>query len=77
MSAEPARVVDFATARARLRPGTEPWVDKRTVAEHCGVCTRTITNWMARGMPYSRRFENSPARFRLSDVDRWMEGGAA
>jgi hypothetical protein len=55
---------------------SEPWVTKAEIAKHLGVTPRTVNRYMQLGMPYSRRFENSPPRFRISEVDAWMQSRA-
>jgi hypothetical protein len=51
----------------------EPWVTKSELAAHLKVSVRTVSRRMAAGMPYTRKFNNSPPRFRISDVDAWMD----
>ena len=70
-----ARVIDFQAARAARQP--EPWVSKATVARHFGVTPRTVDRWRKAGMPWMRRYPNSPVKFKLSEVERWYREGAA
>jgi phage terminase Nu1 subunit (DNA packaging protein) len=44
---------------------------KNQTARHYGVTTRTIDNWIKRGMPY--RPCGGAKRFDLDDVDAWLE----
>jgi phage terminase Nu1 subunit (DNA packaging protein) len=71
-------VVQLGEARARrsARQATvdEDWVSKAHIAAHFKVCTRTIENWMAKGLPYAKRFPNSHAKFKVSLCDAWYEG---
>lgn len=53
----------------------EPWVSKRTVADHYGFTTRTVTKWVTHGCP-SRLLSNT-RRFRLSEVDAWLTDDTA
>jgi excisionase family DNA binding protein len=71
-----AQVIDFQQARARrVARANEPWVGKPEIAAHLGVSLRTVERWMAeRGLPFRKRFEHGVVRFRVSEVDEWMEG---
>lgn len=54
--------------------GWEPWVDKRAVARHLGVSTRWVEIKMHEGLPYERLPGSTRPRYRLSQVDAWVEG---
>jgi hypothetical protein len=54
-----------------LRPRTEPWVTKRQVAAHFGFSTRWVELRIRDGLP-SRMF-GGRRRFRLSEVEAWLE----
>lgn len=67
----PSSVIPF-----RTRAGSEPRLTKRQVAAHYKVSERTIERWMLAGMPYDRPPVGRVVRFRLSEVEAWLEGGA-
>lgn len=51
---------------------TEPWVSKKVVAHHLGMSVRWVEDrqrWD--DLPHARH--GRTVRFRLSEVDRWME----
>jgi excisionase family DNA binding protein len=55
---------------------TEPWVTLQQVAEHLQVSEDTIHRWMQlKGMPAHRA--GRYWRFKLSQVDAWIESGDA
>lgn len=61
-----------------MSEGNEPWVGTREIAEHLGVHINTVRAWVeGRGMPHSRPGSGRFMRFRKSEVDAWMEEGAA
>lgn len=77
-----AEVVQLADARerrvAREKRESEPWVSKREIAEHFGVTTRAVENWMSkRGMPHRKPYPTGNVYFRVSDCDQWMLGDAS
>ncbi len=52
----------------------EPWLNKRQLAAHLGFSARWVDYRVAEGMPshvFGRR-----RRFRLSEVERWLEEGS-
>ncbi|MFB3880969.1 MAG: helix-turn-helix domain-containing protein [Armatimonadota bacterium] len=54
----------------------DPWVDVDQVAEHLGVARDTVYRWIeAKGLPAHR--VGRLWKFRLSEVDRWIETGGA
>lgn len=53
----------------------EPWVTRRHLAEHFGVTTRTITNYVQAGMPSLKL--RGERRFRVSECERWMRQEAS
>lgn len=74
-----AQVIPIGAGRGRRRaaPG-EKFLSKKQVAEHYGVSTSTIDNWVReddmpwhplRGRPGAR----PRRRFLLSETDSWME----
>lgn len=70
-----AQVVDLAVYRA-ARGAPEAWCRKQQVADHFGVSARTVERWQAQGCPF-RKVSRALVLFRLSEVDRWLEDGAA
>ena len=50
--------------------GPEPWMSKARVAAHMGVSVRTITRWMAEGLPHETWGLSTP-KFQASVVVRW------
>lgn len=69
------QVVELAVVRERQVRGVERPATKAEVAEHFGVSVRTISRWMARGMPYSKPFEGGSVRFDLRDCREWFTRG--
>jgi excisionase family DNA binding protein len=56
-----------------MEPG-ERWVGVDEVAAHLGVAKDSVYRWAeSRGLPARR--VGRLLRFRLSDVDAWVEGG--
>lgn len=49
----------------------QPLHTRREVAKHFKVAPRTITRWMARGMPFVRPYENGSLRFNLAECESW------
>jgi phage terminase Nu1 subunit (DNA packaging protein) len=49
----------------------EPWVDKKTIANHFGVSWQTVDRWRQRGCPHKRI--GNAVRFRLTAVDAWFQ----
>lgn len=55
---------------------TEPWATLAEVAAHLQVAEETIHRWIrGKGMPAHRAGRNW--RFKLSQVDAWMQSGGA
>jgi hypothetical protein len=52
----------------------EPWVTKRQVAAHLGFSTRWVELPVREGMP--SKLVGGHRRFRLSEVEAWIEGMA-
>jgi predicted DNA-binding transcriptional regulator AlpA len=52
-----------------------PWVGKREAADHLGICERTLDRWAATGLiPAGRKMgANGVLRWRLADIDAWMQ----
>jgi excisionase family DNA binding protein len=64
------RELEGAMDRGEIGPASfeKSWVGKRIVAKHFAVTTRTIDNWVKRGLlPHIRLGRN--VRFKLRDVD--------
>jgi hypothetical protein len=68
-------VIDLQRFRdRRQRALTEPWRDQRYIAAHFGVTTRTVQNWMRRGLPFSKPFPTGVPRFKVSLCEEWHNG---
>ena len=50
---------------------TEPWLDKRALAEHLSCSIRSIQTALADGMPHAIIFGR--VKFRVSEVEPWLE----
>jgi excisionase family DNA binding protein len=57
--------------RMPLRPGVEPWLSKRQLAQHLGFSGRWVELRVKGGMPH-KRF-GGRLRFRASEVEAWLE----
>jgi hypothetical protein len=57
------------------RPGEEPWVTKRQLADHLQVTPRWIELQHPQGLPHLRR--GGIVRYRISDVEAWLLAGSA
>jgi excisionase family DNA binding protein len=54
----------------------EPWVSVEEVASHLGVAKESVYRWIeGRGLPAHR--VGRLWKFRLSEVDKWIEAGGA
>ena len=53
------------------QPASQRLLTKNQTAAHYGVTTRTIDNWIKRGMPYQPC--GGAKRFNLEAVDAWLE----
>lgn len=49
----------------------EPWVSRKELAEHLGVCLKTVDNLVRAGMPSLKLGKSR--RFRVSAVEGWLE----
>ena len=58
--------------RLPLRPGAEPWLSKRQVAEHLGFSVRWVELRVREGMPH-QKWGSNRLRFRVTDVETWLE----
>lgn len=70
---EGAVVIDMLSRR-RANSAPEELVTKAAVARHLSCGTKTVERYMARGLPFVKPFEHGSVRFRLSDVDAFMDG---
>lgn len=59
----------------RRRP--EPWWTKAQVARHLLVSERTVERWTRDGLPCLRVSGGRTVRYRISEVEAWLAGGAA
>lgn len=59
----------------RITPRSEPWLNKRQLAAHLGFSTRWVELRVGEGMP-SKLWGNR-RRFRVSEVESWLERRAA
>ena len=50
---------------------TDPWLDKRALAEHFSCSVRSIEQALAEGMPHARIFGRP--KFQIPDVEAWLE----
>lgn len=66
-----AQVIQLGAERARRRPGTEPWVNKKDLADHLKYSTRWIELRLRDGMPSSKW--GGERRFKISQVEHWLE----
>ena len=54
----------------------EPWVSVEDVASHLGVAKESVYRWIeGKGLPAHR--VGRLWKFRLSEVDKWIEAGGA
>jgi excisionase family DNA binding protein len=54
----------------------EPWVSVEEVASHLGVAKESVYRWIeGKGLPAHR--VGRLWKFRLSEVDKWIEAGGA
>lgn len=58
----------------RSRPPLEKRLTKGEVAQLLGVSSRTVENWMRRGMPFEKPFPHGSVRFVGSEVEGWLRG---
>ena len=56
--------------RMPLRPGSEPWLSKRQIADHFGYSTRWVELRVKDGMP--SQMIGGHRRFRLSECEQWL-----
>jgi hypothetical protein len=50
---------------------TEPWIDKRALAEHLSCSVRSIETAVSEGMPHAVIFGR--VKFRVTDVELWLD----
>lgn len=50
---------------------SEPWLDKRALAQHLSCSIRSIQTALAQGMPHATIFGR--VKFRVSEVEPWLE----
>jgi hypothetical protein len=50
----------------------EPWVSKKQLARHLGYSTRWIELRQREGLPHQRHW-NGHCRYRISEVEAWLE----
>ena len=50
---------------------TDPWLDKRGLAEHLSCSVRSIQTALSEGMPHVRLFGR--VKFRVSEAEPWLE----
>jgi excisionase family DNA binding protein len=63
-------------ARARGTLAPDRYLNATELAAHLGVCTRTISRMVREGCP-SHSFGRRLRRFRLAEVEDWLERRAA
>jgi excisionase family DNA binding protein len=63
-----------ARAAAALTP--DRYLNRAELADYLGVCTRTISRMVREGCP-SHTFGRRLLRFRLAEVEDWLEREAA
>jgi excisionase family DNA binding protein len=63
-------------ARAPHTLAPDRYLNAAELAGHLGVCTRTISRMVREGCP-SHTFGRRLRRFRLADVEEWLERRAA
>jgi predicted DNA-binding transcriptional regulator AlpA len=61
---------------SRMRKDREPWITKTAVAAHLGVSERWIELRYRDGFPFHKDQPSRMVRFKLSEVDAWMESRA-
>jgi predicted DNA-binding transcriptional regulator AlpA len=63
-------VVAFPSDRMGAR---EPWISRRELAQHLGVCLKTVDN-LTHEMPDGATLKlGKSRRYRLSAVERWLK----
>lgn len=65
-------VIPLDEARQRRAAREERPVTKAQIAAHYGVDVRTISRWMARGLPYHKPYEGGAVRLYISECDAWF-----
>jgi phage terminase Nu1 subunit (DNA packaging protein) len=61
----------------RISPRSEPWMDKKQLAQHLGFSVRWVELRVREGMPCERWGKGRRLRFRSSEVEDWLRGRAA
>lgn len=56
---------------AELLRGSEPWLDKRGLAQHLACSVRSIETARAEGCPHAVIFGR--VKFHVSEVESWLE----
>ena len=56
------------TAHATI---TEPWLDKRGLAQHLSCSVRSVETALAQGIPHAVIFGRP--KFRVSEIEPWLE----
>ena len=65
------QVDQLADQLAELLRGSEPWLDKRGLADHLACSVRSIETALAEGMPHAVIFGRP--KFQVSEVEPWLE----
>jgi hypothetical protein len=50
---------------------TDPWLDKRGIAEHFSCSVRSVEQALTEGMPHARIFGR--VKFQVAEVEPWLE----
>jgi excisionase family DNA binding protein len=58
----------------RMTNEPEKWSSLEEIAEHLGVSKDTIRNWIRKGVIPHKRV-GKQFKFRISEVDKWVESG--
>ena len=62
---------DLAADQELKQRMSEPWLDKRRLADHYSCSVRSIENALAEGMPHARIFGRP--KFKVTEVEPWLE----
>jgi hypothetical protein len=62
---------NLSQARSPEDSVTEPWLDRKKLAEHYSCSVRKLEEAIAEGMPCAVIFGRK--KFRVSDVEPWLE----
>ena len=66
-------IYSTGSGASRYDASIERWYSQEEIAAHFGYTTRWVRNKMTEGMPY-RRIGGRP-RYRVSECEKWFEGG--